>query len=104
MGLRSFRDSNFALDIDDVSRAGVNHGSRLMYFDRTQFTSRNGNDSLNAVLYNIINLEYAKFEHSVLKISLKSVLIYRSQCLFNYQIISVILTQYMPLQLYETKI
>ena len=66
--------ANFALDIDDVSRAGVNHGARLMYFDLT-FTSRNGNDSLNAVIYNIINLEYAKFEHSVLKISLKSVLI-----------------------------
>ena len=30
MGLRSF-----ALVIDDVSRAGVNHGSRLMYFDLT---------------------------------------------------------------------
>ena len=74
VGLRSFRDSNFALVIDDVSRAGVNHGSRLMYFDLT-FTSRNGNDSLNAVIYNIINLEYTKFEHSVPKISLKSVLI-----------------------------
>ena len=74
VGLRSFRDSNFALVIDDVSRAGVNHGSRLMYFDLT-FTSHNGNDSLNAVIYNISNLEYAKFEHSVLKISLKSVFI-----------------------------
>ena len=74
VGLLSLRDNNFALVIDDASRAGVNHGSRLMYLDLT-FTSRNGNDSLNAVIYNIRNFEYAKFEHSVLKISLKSVFI-----------------------------